>query len=128
MSLERSRRLMDILIRKTERGEIDWQETLPNVYQVSFKDNSVQLSESDNEPSNHDSFCYVVSLLNSEGAVADRFTDEDLDIDEFKAVGGGWFGKLAELFVRARRRARGADKVLDDILKLVDDDDSHSGI
>jgi hypothetical protein len=121
MSLEKPKKLMEVLLRRTARGEIEWQEGLTDVFQVSFKDNSVLIASHANE--REETVTYAVSLLNSEGTVADRFTDEDLDKDEVGHAGGFWFVKLAELYAMARRRARGADKVLDDILKEVDDDD-----
>jgi hypothetical protein len=120
MSLEKPRKLMDILGRRTVAGEIDWQETFPDMFQVSFRDNSVQISMHVHEA--NETTTYTVSLLNGEGEVADRFTDEDLDKDQFGAPGQLWYRKLGELYAMARRRARGADKVLDDILKEVDDD------
>jgi hypothetical protein len=121
MSLEKPRKLMEVLVRRTRKGEIDWQESFPDMFQVSFKDNSVQLrAESDQV---RETVVYTVSLLNSEGEVADRFTDEDLDNEQFGRTGGRWFKELGELHNLARRRARGADQVLDAILKEVDDDD-----
>lgn len=123
MSLEKPRKLMEAIMRRTERGELDWQEAFNDIYQISFKDNSVQLREGPSELPNSDGRAYTVSLLNSEGEVADRFTDEDLDRDEFGSAGRDWYQKLATLYSQARRRARGADKVLDEILKEMGDDD-----
>jgi len=119
MSLEKPRKLMEVLHRRTLNGEIDWQESFPDVYQVSFKDNSVQLGAQFHED---EEATYTISLLNSEGTVADRFTDEDLDVDQFGTAGKQWYKRVGELYSMARRRARGADKVLDDILKEIDDD------
>jgi hypothetical protein len=120
MSLEKPRKLMEVLVRRTRAGEIDWQESIPDLFQVSFKDNSVQLRmETDDR---NETVVYVVSLLNSEGEVADRFTDEDLDNDQYGKTGELWFKELGQLHNLARRRARGADEVLDAILKEVDDD------
>jgi hypothetical protein len=121
MSLEKPRKLMEVLHRRTARGEIEWQEGFTDVFQVSFKDNSVIISSRVDE--REEAVTYTIALVNSEGAVADSFTDEDLDKDEFGHTGGSWFTKIAELYAMARRRARGADKLLDDILKEVSDDD-----
>jgi hypothetical protein len=117
MSLQKPRKLMYVLVRRTRAGEIDWQESFPDLFQVSFKDNSVQLQVQQVGGS----IVYTASVLNGEGEVADRFTDEDLDNDEFGHTGQRWFKDMAELYALARRRARGADKVLDAILKEVDD-------
>ncbi|MET4717415.1 hypothetical protein ABIF63_001521 [Bradyrhizobium japonicum] len=124
MSLDKPRKLIDVLLRRTKKGEIDWQESLGNdTYQVSFKDNSLQLSVGPTKLQGADGLAYTVSVLNSEGDVADRFTDEDLDKDEFGSIGREWYDRLQELHGLARRWARGADKVLDEILREVDDDD-----
>jgi hypothetical protein len=124
MSLEKPRKLMEVLLRRTKKGEIDWQEGAgSDTYQVSFKDNSLQLSVGPTKLQGAEGVAYTVSVLNSEGEVADRFTDEDLDKDEFGRIGNQWFDRLQELHGLARRWARGADKVLDEILMEVDDDD-----
>jgi hypothetical protein len=119
MNLEKPKKLIEVLHRRTARDEIEWQESFTDVFQVSFKDNSVIISSHEREGT----VTYTTALVNSEGTVADSFTDEDLDKDEFGHTGGSWFTKIAELHAMARRRARGADKLLDDILKEVTDDD-----
>jgi hypothetical protein len=119
MNLEKQRKLMEVLVRRTRAGEIEWQESFPELFQVSFKDNSVQLRMEPDD--NRETVVYVVSLLNGEGVVVDRFTDEDLDNDQYGRTGQSWFKELEELNNMARRRARGADEVLDAILKEVDD-------
>jgi hypothetical protein len=120
MSLEKPRKLMEVLIERTKGGSVDWQETLPDIYQVSFKDNSVQLRMVHDDRT--ETVAYAISLLNGEGETVDRFTDEDLDNDQFGTTGKRWYHQLSSLFAMARRRARGADKVLDEILKEIEDD------
>jgi hypothetical protein len=120
MSLEKNRKLMEVLHRRTARGEIEWQEGFGDVYQVSFKDNSVIISS--HVGPQGEGPTYNIALVNSEGVIADQFTDEDLDKEEFGHTGSSWFTKIAELYSMARRRARGADKLLDEILKEVSDD------
>jgi hypothetical protein len=120
MSLTKSKKLVDLLLAKTQKGGIDWQEGFPGFFQVSFRDNTVRLEW--NEGRTEGSPVIMVFLLNGEGAIVDRFSDEDLDNDEGSAVGGQWFGKLKELYTSALRHARGADKVLNAILDELDDD------
>src|SRR5258707_1363052 len=87
---------MEVLLRRTRRGEIDWQDAaFADGFQVSFKDNSVQLSAHPSEKT-PDDMVYVVFLVNSEGEIADRFTDEDLDRDEGAIPGVRWYGQLAD--------------------------------
>lgn len=120
MILEKPRKLIDLLIERTQLGRIEWKETLPDIFQVSFKDNSVQLHMIVDD--RDETITYAVSLLNSEGETVDRFNDQDLDLDEYGRSPAGWTTKLGLLFGMARRRARGADKVLDEILNEIEDD------
>jgi hypothetical protein len=122
MSFEKQRKLMDVLYQRTQRGEIEWQEGLTDVFQVSFKNNSVQLHSYRNAKNDND-VDYLVFLINGDGEIADRFTDEDLDLDESGMPGNRWYGMLGDMYRLARRRARGGDKVLDDILQELDGDD-----
>ncbi len=69
MSLEKPRKLMEVLVRRTRAGQIDWQESFPDMFQVSFKDNSVQLRAVADDQ--REAMVYTVSLLNSEGEVAE---------------------------------------------------------
>jgi hypothetical protein len=120
MSLTKSKKLVDLLLAKTQRGDIDWQEGFGPSFQVSFKDNSVQLNW--HEGQSEGSPIVTVVLLNGAGETVDRFSDEDLDKDEINDVGGPWFTKLKELYTLALRHARGADKVLNAILDELEND------
>jgi hypothetical protein len=120
MSLEKPRKLMEALLRRTRAGEMEWQETLPDVFQVSFKANSVQVRLNDQR---RQGALVTVALLNGEGEVVDTFTDEDLDNELFGEPGKRNFILMKELYALALRRARGADKVLDEILKDMGEED-----
>lgn len=120
MSLQKQMKLMDLLYERTERGLLEWQETLPEIFQVSFTDKSVQLRMDVDEL--HEAVTYIALLVNDEGQTVDRITDEDLDREQSGTTGAYWYSRLASLFAMARRRARGADKMLDEILKEIEDD------
>jgi len=60
-----------------------------------------------------------MSLVNAVGELADAFTDEELDADESTSE---WFDALKEMHGLAQRYARGADKILNEILSELDDD------
>jgi hypothetical protein len=120
MSLAKSKKLVDLLLAKTQKGEIDWQEGFGASFQVSFRDNTVQLNWL--EGRTEGSPIITVFLLNGAGETVDRFSDEDLDKDENGEVGGPWFAKLKDLYTSALRHARGADKVLNAILDELEND------
>jgi hypothetical protein len=119
MSLEKNKRLIQLLLSKTKKGEIDWQESFQNAFQVSFKDNSVRIALDD---TNDQNWVYTIFLLNASGEVADRFSDEELDLEDTGQVAGDWYSALKELYTLALRHSRGADKVLNSILDELDDD------
>jgi hypothetical protein len=119
MTQLKNRRLLDLLLQRTRDGGLDWQESFNDGFQVSFKDNSVRITHDDQNEHNP---VYSLLLLNGNGDVVDRFTDEDLDNEEVGKVGGPSFHKMKELYSLSLRHARGADKVLNEILKELDDD------
>ena len=46
MILQKQRRLVDLLLAKTREGKLEWKSALAeNTFQVSFRTNTVQLSE-----------------------------------------------------------------------------------
>jgi hypothetical protein len=119
MALNKPKRLVKALFDKTQKGEIDWQEGFGrDTFQVSFKENTVQILTMDGRQGGTD---YVIQVLNEEGIVADRFTDEELDSED-GPTGGPWFGTMKELHNMAMRHARGADKALSAILNEIEDD------
>jgi hypothetical protein len=120
MALSKPKRLVNALFRKTQKGEIDWEESLSdNTFQVSFKDHTVQLGIA---VSQEGSRIIVVSVLNEEGVVVDRFNDEELDHEDGERGAGPWYRMMQELHNLALRHARGADKALNSILSEIEED------
>lgn len=121
MAQAKPKRLVRVLFDKTRAGDIDWQEGFASdTFQVSFKENTVQISPREGQNGATD---YVISVLNDEGTVVDRFTDEELDTDDGGPPGRAWYALLKELHNMALRHARGADKALNAILSELGDDD-----
>jgi hypothetical protein len=124
MSLEKQWRIVQLLFEKTQAGELDWKPTVEdNAFQVSFRNYTLILREqpSDEAPDTSD---YVVSLLNETGDLADTFSDVGLQ-QEF---GGSItpssmrpYQLMARMFQLARRKATGADKIIDAILEELGD-------
>jgi hypothetical protein len=115
---EKNKRLVQRLYEKTRAGTLEWQETPDNGFQVSLANNSIKIRTVTKRGSN-ETLLYVY-LINAAGEVADSFHDEELDADEPDTR---WFRKLREILQLAQRQARGADKVLNDILSELDNDE-----
>lgn len=116
MSLQKHARLVELLLRRSNAGVLEWKEGIEvSTFQVSFKDKSVRIRH--NEYGGRVS--YEVDLINEEAAVVDTFSDEELDRED---GGSFWFSQLRDLFEVARRTALGSEKVLNDILSELEDD------
>jgi hypothetical protein len=115
MALTKPKRLVKALFDKTQTGSVDWHESAAaDTFQVSFKDHSVQIAMRKGRDELMD---YVISVLNEEGTVVDRFSDEELDTEDDGTIKGrGWYALMLELYNLALRHARGADKALNAIL------------
>jgi hypothetical protein len=123
MALTKPKRLVRALFDKTQAGSVDWHEGVgADTFQVSFKDNSVQLGLVEGRSENVRD--YVISVLNEEGTVVDRFSDEELDEEDGVPAGQGgeWYQRMKELYNMALRHARGADKALNAILGELEGD------
>ncbi len=123
MALEKQGRLVKALLKRTRAGEVDWKPTVnENGFQVSFKDNSVLIERV--ERPREEVVDYRISLINSEGAVVEQFTDVELneDLGSETSSGSSWFKSMNDLYELARRTALGSDKILNEILGEIDDE------
>lgn len=119
MSLEKQWRMVQLLLEKTERGELEWKSSpIDNVFQLSFQQYTLLLRQTVSEEL-PDTYDFRVTLLNEDGDVADVFTDGDL-ISEFDGAINERNMKpypvMTRLYEKARRRALGADHIIDKIL------------
>jgi hypothetical protein len=116
---EKQAELVRRLYEKTTLGEVEWKKTASDdAFQSSFKNSSVRVASTKLQTQT----LFTVELLNKDGDVADSFDDSDLDTEMFGEVNRENYQKLREIFEMARRHAQGADKVLNEILKALDDD------
>jgi hypothetical protein len=123
MTLEKQRRLVELLLQRTKAGKIEWKTTIDDqAFQVSFRDNTVHLSQHNRADGEFD---YKITLLNAEGAVAEVFSDmelyedqEELPPDQRKS----YYKIMGDLYELARRAALGSDRILNSILDELDED------
>lgn len=120
MALEKQGQLVQALLRQTRAGKLDWKPTaIDDAFQMSFKNYSVLIAPI----KKFNSVDYQISLVNAEGVVAEAFTDTDLSSRLGEPAGGGtWFSRMNDLFELARGTALGSEKLLNEILKELDDD------
>lgn len=110
MAYEKALKIIERLHRKTQEGELEWEEGPNNeTYQVSFPDYSITI-ESISDLSTAEE--YEIVIRNSDGRVLERFSD--LDVPKIQDTSGTKI--FEEIFNQARRYALGTDKALDDIL------------
>lgn len=115
MSYQQQIQLVNQLVKKTEAGQIDWKQSPDeNAFLVSFKKNSVKLIRGPTSTANP---LYTIEVIGGDGNVVESFDDFTLDIDQGGIPDGEFYSKMRELHELARRRAFGADKVLNEILK-----------
>lgn len=106
--MEKDLELIRLLVKLTKEGKLAWESSYnDNAFRVNFANTTVVISEEKDS--------YFISLLNNVGAVVDTFSAPRLmDADP---LGENWYSILRELFTDARRKALGADQVLDRILQ-----------
>ena len=120
MSTEKHSKLVDLLLKRTREGALDWRPSVDDDrYQVSFRDNTVRLYIVEDRESGNPMI--YVELINDQGIVAETINDEELDRNAPKGD-HHWYGQLSLLFQMARRTALGSDKILDEILSELEDD------
>ena len=114
MSFDKHGHLVESLLDQSHAGALEWKPTArDSAFQVSFRANSLQISENQHPEFVEEGVYYMISLINSEGLTVDTFTAADLrDLPD----GKNYWSMMREIYQLARRTALGADKVLKDIL------------
>jgi len=118
---EKQAALVNLLFEKTKERKLEWKPALRDEwFQVSFADYTVQIGIKDSERSDGEVDA-VIQVLDSNGDIADVFTDVDLSGEPGARVslsGGSpsWYAEMFEIYQMARRSARGADFALDKLL------------
>ncbi|MXO86627.1 hypothetical protein GRI38_11385 [Altererythrobacter aurantiacus] len=98
--------LVDKLLNKTEEGSLDWGIVRDEQPQTKLGDYIIRLradETAEGEP------VEVVLLYRNNNELIDQFNDNDLR--------GSYWAKMTKLRELALRKARGVDKILDEILK-----------
>lgn len=111
--------IVDRLAELTEQGRVDWRKAPDDeTIQVSFAKNSVQLSKVARKEG--ESPIYALLFRDATGEVVDRVSDVKIDLELFDKVDDVYYHRLEAMFEAGRRKAFGADKVLNEILQALD--------
>jgi hypothetical protein len=103
-------KILRLLVEQTDRDKLDWMETGDESgFLVSFPNYSILISE---EAGLSGPPHYIVSIVNSEGKIVDKFTEVTLSYD----LGMDSYTVMRDLFNQARRRALRVDEALDNII------------
>lgn len=118
MTISKQAALVRRLYEKTMAGQLDWKVAARDrAFQVSFSSYTVRLVEADDPDPNEEEPDYFIELINEDGDLADGISYMDLKGSEGAPVNDNWWQTLRQIYSRARRTARGADRALDTILK-----------
>ena len=124
MAMDKQKRLVTLLSKRTIAGLLDWKETInPDTFQLSLANKTVRIRKTRSREEPNDDF--QVELLNSEGQVVDAFTDDELtnspdDPDGEREL--HWYNTLRALFDMVRRTALGSEKILSEVIKELEGD------
>jgi hypothetical protein len=124
MDFSKEKKLVRKLATNTKDGSVDWKPALkPEVFEVSFRDNTLRISAASSSIPDSDESDILIQLVNGDGETVDSFTDVDLNnsTDTEVSPNEGWYRMMLNLYSFARRRALGADKVMDEIMEALDD-------
>jgi hypothetical protein len=115
---EKQIELLTRLLDRTKEGMLDWKPTASDdAFQVSFKKTGLRISR---DTDSNGETTYTVEMLDKNGNLVDSFTDTQLDLEKYSAVNEKFYLATREAFELARRKALGADKVIDEIINELD--------
>lgn len=115
MQSEKYRQLVDRLLTKTDRREVEWKEgAYPNSFQVSFPNYALLLREEDKkEGFVSPSPDIMLSIVDMGGDVIDTIYNFEIDAEGRERP---YYLKMRDLYRTVRQQVLGADKAVEEIL------------
>lgn len=112
-SIDKIKKIAAALLAKTQASELEWEETeTEDVFQVAFSGHSIRVRHKPTQTFNANH--YFLAIHNEQGAMIEEAGDFEVDGAPYPATESPRM--LKDLYERARRKAMGVDKALDDIL------------
>lgn len=106
--------LLSNILNLTRLGQLTWKISGDeDSYILSFSNYSIEIFYRPSKDSNSDGIEYVTRIYNNEGKVVDEVDDAELSEIE---KGKDFYRLLDELFILARRNARGIDEALESMM------------
>ncbi|MEG3089752.1 hypothetical protein [Sphingomonas sp. PB4P5] len=120
---EKNSILVDRLYKQTKSGKIDWRmNSFSNEPEVKLKDVTLTLRGGNNA---NGAPLEIVVLEDGLGGLIDSFNDEDLAGQPMGISGfNDYFSAMKAMRQNALRQASGANKVVDDLINFLSDEDS----
>lgn len=113
MNYDRQKKLVLMLVDKTAEGQLEWKTSVDDdAFHVTIKENTIQIRKVMRE----DVLDAVISIINDRGIEVDSFSDVDLNSNE-PSGHKHWYSVMDGLYSSARRAAFGSDKILNKVLK-----------
>ncbi len=102
--------IINLLLQKTERGELQWESTIwPNVYQISFTNSSIQIEKLKGNKK------FLIRIFDEQGELVEEFSTEQLEKHN-NAIKNA----VEKLFFRvAGKKMVNSEKIIDDILHQI---------
>src|ERR1700733_6717337 len=115
MQSEKYRQLVDKLMAKTERHELEWKEgAYPDSFQVSFPNYSLMLEKKERpEGFGAPPPDIMLSIIDMAGSVIDTIYNFEIDAEGREKP---YYLKMRELHRSVRQQVLGADKAVEEIL------------
>jgi|GEM_PF-2012171 hypothetical protein len=106
-------KIVELLIQRTGKGALPWETGFDDgTFKVDIGSNTVVIGEK--KVSGRATI--VVRLYNELGTLVESFNDEDLKDPEDSQHDYYWFSAMSDLLEAARRKALGADEVIQSII------------
>lgn len=115
MQSEKYRQLVDRLIVKTDRHEVEWKEgAYPESFQVSFPNYALLLREKErSQDFNAPPPDIMLSIIDMDGSVIDTIYNFEIDADGPERP---YYLKMRDLYRIVRQQVLGADRAVEEIL------------
>lgn len=118
MVVTKYRKLVERLYDRFDSAGMSWSCSSENNFvETKLAGNTIRMFRTKDED---ETPLAVLCILGEDGALIERFTDEDIKDDDYEHDGKSYYQLMLSIIDSAKRRATGADVALDAILEELD--------